>query len=141
MTRYRFKHWEDPQLINSERTITLTEDKEILAIYEEVEMRKGLPSESNIVTVTVHPKPEITVLTLESDKAEYSSGDPIVLMGSLKFESDNTPLADRILDIYKNAEKINSATTDAHGIFRISDIAEDVVADVTLKYKAKFFGD
>lgn len=142
MRRFKFKCWEDPKLINPERTINLKQDMEVTAYYEEVPMRKGLQSESPVVTVTVHPRPaENTVLTLESDKEECNSGDSITLMGSLHFESDNAPLELRSLDIYKNNVKINTVTTEPDGNFTFVDTAEDVEADTTFNYQVKFLGD
>ena len=139
---YKFKNWEDPQLINPVRTINLIEDKTLTAYYEVIEMRKGAPSESNVVNVTVHPKPaEPTVLTLATDKTEYISGDAIILTGTLKYQSDDAPLSGRNIDIYENDVKITSGTTDANGTFTFSDSAEDVDADIIFKYKAKFTGD
>lgn len=144
MTLYRFKHWEDPQLINPERTINVTSDMTLIAYYEEVDgvVRKGAPSESGIVTVTVHPQEaEATVLTLQTDKTEYNSGETITLTGNLKFQSDDAPLTGRTVDIYKNGVKITSAATDTSGSFSYRDTAEDVTQDTEYKYQAKFGGD
>jgi len=140
--KYRFDRWEDGS-VNPSRIINLKTNMQIIAYYKEVtDMRKGAPSQSDIVTVMVHPKEaESTVLTLTSDKTEYTSGDSIVLNGKLKFQSDGVGLLDRIVDIYKNDVKIGSATTIAEGGFTYTDTAEEVGQDTQFNYLAKFVGD
>ena len=142
MTRYRFLRWETPEELNPKREINIISDIELIAYYEVIETRKGLPSESGTVEVTVHPKlGEATILTLESDKAEYNSGDPITLTGSLNFKSDNESLSVRNIDLYKNNVKFTNILTTADGTYHVIDTAEDVEADTSFSYQAKFAGD
>lgn len=144
--RYRFKHWEDPSLINPERVINITENTEIIAYYEEVTEipRKGAPSQSAIVSVIVHPQPaeqEDTVLTLSADKGEYNSEKAIILSGTLTFQSDNAPLEARTVDLYKDGVKLGSATTGSDGSFTYTNLALVVTEDTVLDYYARFEGD
>lgn len=144
MTKYRFKHWEDSTLTNPKRTFNLNKPTILTAYYEEVieTPRKGLPSESNVVTVTVHPQvAEPTTLVLASDKTEYISGEAIVLAGKLTFTSDNVSLPGRTIDIYKNTVKINSVVSGSDGGFKYVDTAENVAEDTNFDYQAKFAGE
>lgn len=107
-----------------------------------VEERKGQPSESPVVNVTVHPTPaEATQLTLALDKTEYVSGDPMVLSGTLVFQSDGTPMAGRTIDLYENANLIGSVVTDTDGKYQYNHVAPDVTEDTVYNYQAKFKGD
>lgn len=144
MTKYRFKHWEDPTLTSPKRIFNLDKPTVLTAYYEEVNgtPRKGQASESNVVTVTVHPPvAEPTTLTLASDKTDYVSGEDIVLTGKLTFASDGAPLEGRTINIYKNAAKADSVVSGADGAFTYTTTADNVAEDTKFVYQAKFEGD
>ena len=105
--------------------------------------RRGAPSESEPKQVKIKPKPsqEPTILTLETDKDEYISGETITITGKLTFESDGAPLPNREIYIFINDEEIGKTVTDSEGQYSFKIKAPEVEEETTITIKAKFLGD
>lgn len=104
--------------------------------------RRGAPSESEPKTITVKPKPspEPTILTLETDKDQYISGETIRISGQLTFQSDGAPLPNRTIHLYINTTEI-TATTDSQGKYQLEYTAPEVTEETQYTVKAVFKGD
>jgi hypothetical protein len=140
---YEFVQWENGRT-TPYRYIYPRGEMSLMATYKSTKERRGAPSESPVVTVTIHPKavPEPTVLTLAPDKTEYTSGDPMVLSGTLTFKEEPIePLPGRTVTIEENDVPIGTATTTEDGSYVFDWTAPEVTEERPYNYKAKFAGD
>jgi hypothetical protein len=101
------------------------------------------PSKSPPKQVKVKPKPapEPTILTLETDKDEYISGEKINITGKLTFQSDGAPLPDREIIIYRNGQEIGKTKTDSDGKYTFITTAPETDKETAITFTAEFKGD
>lgn len=140
---YTFVKWLEDGSTSQKKYVYMTKDMTWTGVFTGGPERKGQPSESPVVTVTIHPKPEAepTELTLTLDKTEYTSGEKMTLTGTLTFKSDGAPLPNRTIEIYENNNKIGTAKTDETGKYKYVHTAPEVEEDTEYNYQAKFAGD
>lgn len=130
-----------------ERTTTVAEGKVTREDFDfEVAPpppRKGLPSESPVMTITYHPKieeGESTVLTL-NDKPDYFPGETVTLSSALTFKATGDPLDNREIILYEDGVEKMRGMTDASGTCAFEWLAPEVDVDTPKNYQAKFIGD
>ena len=125
-----------------EKPATIIEGEKTTVDFTFAVTRKGAPSSSDAVEVTVSPATkEPTTLTLASDKTEYKSGEAIQLSGKLVFSKDLAPLEGRAIKIEENRVEIGSANTATDGTYMLNHTAPTVDAPTPHTYTANFGGD